>query len=74
MSAEFPRPNNAELIYAYIEGELRKEGINIQGMSIIDGTVITDEEVPNAVMSRIRQYAANRGMTIKFQTSDSGGV
>lgn len=73
MSAEFRRLNNARLIDAYIEGELRKEGINIHRISI-DGTVITDEEVPEAVMSKIRQYAKNRGTTIKFQTSDSGGV
>ena len=67
MSSEFRRLNNAELIYAYIDGELRKEGINIHQMSI-DGTVITDQEVPEAVMSRIRQYAKKRGITIKFQT------
>lgn len=73
MSAEFPKQNDAELIYAYIKSELSKDGINIHRISI-DGTVVTDEEVPEAIMSRIRKYTANKGMTIKFQTSDSGGV
>lgn len=67
----FPLPNDPELIYAYIQPELRKAGINLQKFSK-DGNVITvstDMEVPEKIKSNICHCAACKGITIKFLTS-----
>ena len=65
---EFPQPNPYELVHVYIEGELKKAGITLQQINI-DGTVTTDIEVPERIKSNICQYAACKGITIKFLTS-----
>jgi len=65
---DFPQPNPFELVKVYIEGELKKAGITLQQFNI-DGNVTTDKKVPEEIMSSIRQYAASKGITIKFLTS-----
>ena len=64
----FPRQNYRELVGVYIESELKKEGIELQEISI-NGTVTTNKKVPEEIMSSIRQYGASKGITIKFLTS-----
>lgn len=67
----FQREDEAELIQVYIESELKEAGIVLQQINI-DGTVITvttDKNVPEKTMSNIRQYAASKGISIKFLTS-----
>ena len=63
-----PEQNNAELVHVYIESELKKVGIELQQINI-NGTVTTDKNVPEEIMSSIRQYAASKGITIEFLTS-----
>lgn len=67
----FPRPeqNNTELVHIYIEGELKKAGIELQQINR-SGAVTTDQRVPEETMSNIREYAASKGITIKFLTSE----
>ena len=65
----FPLPNEYELAYIYIKTELEKVGIDVQRISI-DDTITTDKEVPEEIKSRIREYAADKGITIKFKTSE----
>ena len=64
----FPQQNDFELVHVYVESELKKVGIELQQINI-DGTVTTDKEVPEEIVSSIRQYAANKGITIEFLTS-----
>ena len=67
----FPLPNDLELIYAYIQPELIKAGINIQDFGK-DGNVITlntDMMVPEETKRDFRQFVASKGFTIKFLTS-----
>lgn len=70
----FPRPeqNNAELVHGYIESELKKEGISLQRINILNKTftVTTDMDVPEEVKSNICQYSAYKGITVKFQTRE----
>lgn len=78
-SGEFPKPtdNDDELVHVYIKSELDKVGININriGTDSTDRTVvtvITDKDVPKTTKSNTRLYAADKGMTIDFQTAPSG--
>jgi len=64
----FPLPNEHELAYIYIKTEIENAGIEVQRISV-DDTVTTDEEVPEEVKSRIREYAADKGITVKFEVS-----
>jgi len=65
----FPLPNEHELVHEYIKTELENEGIELQQINI-DGTVTTNKKVPEETMLRIRQYAAYKGITVKFLTSE----
>ena len=65
----FPLPNEHELVHTYIKTELENEGIELQQINI-DGIVTTNKKVPEEIMSRICQYAANKGITVKFLTSE----
>jgi hypothetical protein len=65
----FPLPNEHELAYIYIKTELENEGIEVQRISI-DDTITTNKEVPEKIKSRIREYAADKGITVKFLTSE----
>lgn len=64
-SQSFPQLNNAESVHAYIKSKLKKAGITLQQINI-DGTVTTDKSVPEEIRSDISQYAACKGITIKF--------
>lgn len=64
-----PLPNEHELTYIYIKTELEKEGIEVQRISV-DDTITTDKEVPEEIKSRIHEYAADKGIIIKFITSE----
>jgi hypothetical protein len=71
----FPLPNQLELAHVYIKTELESAGIEVQRISIdhpapIDCVVITtDREVPEEIKSRIREYAADKGITVRFEVS-----
>ncbi len=66
----FPRPeqNNAELVHVYVKSELEKAGIALQQISK-DGSITTNKQVPEEIKSKILQFAAPKGITIKFLTS-----
>lgn len=64
----FPKENIHELVQAHIESELKKVGIELQLINI-DGTVITNKEVPEEIMSNIREYAEFKGINIEFLTA-----
>ncbi|HUV62712.1 MAG TPA: hypothetical protein VMW24_02380 [Sedimentisphaerales bacterium] len=61
----FPLPNEHELAHIYIKSELENAGIEVQRISI-DGTITTDKEVPEEIKSRLREYAADKGITVTF--------
>lgn len=61
-------PNEYELFYNYIKTVIEKEGIEVHRFSI-DDTVTTNKEVPEEIKSRIREYAAYKGIPIKFEVS-----
>ena len=61
----FPQSNDTELVQEYVRSELEKKGIALQQFNI-DGTVTTDKNVPDEIMSDLSQYASNKGFTIKF--------
>jgi len=63
-----PQENVHELVHVYIASELEKARIEIRQINI-DGTLTTDKTVPEETMSSIREYAASKGITIKFLTS-----
>jgi hypothetical protein len=65
----FPLPNVYELVHIYIKSELENAGIELQRISI-DGSVTTNKEVPEETKSRLREYAADKGIIVKFLTSD----
>lgn len=65
----FSLPNEHELAYIYIKTEIENAGIEVQRISI-DDTVTTDKEVPEEVKSRIHEFAADKGITVKFKTSE----
>ena len=66
----FPLLNPAELVYVYIESELKKAGIELQKIDITDRTVTvtTDTNVPEEIMSSMRQHVGSKGFTINFLT------
>lgn len=66
----FPLPNPAELVYVYIESELKKAGIGLKKIETIDRTVTvtTDTKVPEEITSSIRQHVGSKGFTINFLT------
>lgn len=61
-------PNGDELAWIYIESEIEIAGIQVQQISA-DDTITTDREVPEEIMSRICEYAADKGITIRFRVS-----
>ena len=69
-SRQFPRANNKlkeiERVFNHITLELKKEGIITRNN--IDGTIITDKEVPEKMILSLCEYAKNKGFTIKFST------
>ncbi len=65
----FPLPNEHELAYIYIKTEIENVGIEVQRISI-DDTVTTDKEIPEEVKSRIHEFAADKGIAVKFKTSE----
>lgn len=65
----FPPPNEHERDYIHIKTELEKEGIEVHRIAI-DNTVTTDKEVPEKLQSRIREYAADKGINLTFVTSE----
>jgi hypothetical protein len=69
-----PLPNKHELIHGDIESELRNKGIVLQeigtGTDATTTTVTTDKEVPEETKSRIREYAADKGIAVRFLTSE----
>jgi len=65
----FPLLNEHELAYIYFKTELEIAGIEVQRISI-DDTITTDKEVPEEIKSRIHEYAADKGITVKFITSE----
>jgi hypothetical protein len=65
----FPLPNVYQLVHIHIKSELEEAGIELQRFSA-DDTITTDKEVPEKIKSRIREYAANKGITVKFETSE----
>ncbi len=62
----FPLPNERELAYIFIKTELEKAGIEVQRISI-DDTVTTNKEVPEKLASRLREFAADKGITATFE-------
>lgn len=66
----FPRQNNYEIIYGYIDSELKKAGIILERLKtdVPNNTCIvtTNIEVPVEIMSNIREHVENKGFTIKF--------
>jgi hypothetical protein len=64
----FPLPNEHELDYIYIKTELENEGIEVQRISI-DDTINTNKKVPEEIKSHIREYAADKGITVAFKVS-----
>jgi hypothetical protein len=72
----FPLSNEYELIHIDIKTELEREGIELQrfgidGPETIDRIVVTtDKEVPEEVKSRLREITADKGINVKFLTSD----
>lgn len=62
-------PTEHELAWIYIKAELESAGIEVQRISV-DDTITTNKEVPEEIMSRIREYAADKGITLKFVTSE----
>jgi hypothetical protein len=64
----FPLPNVYQLVHIYIKSELEDAGIEFQRFSA-DDTITTDKEVPEDVKSRIREYATDKGIIIKFEVS-----
>ena len=65
----FPLQNVYELVHIYIKSELENAGIELQRISAND-TITTDEEVPEEIKSRIHEYATDKGITVKFKTSE----
>lgn len=71
----FPLPNEYELVHIGIKSELEREGIELQRIGIdgpvtIDRIVVTtDKEVPEKIMSRIREFAEDKGITVRFKVS-----
>ena len=65
----FALPNERELAYRYIKSELESNGIEVQRISI-DDTITTDKEVPEKLMSHVREFAADKVIDVKFLTSD----
>ena len=67
-----PQEKDAELVCIYIESELKKAGIH-QRINIDTPnntcTVTTDMDVPEEIISNIREYADYKGITIKFLSS-----
>ena len=64
----FPLPNEYKLFYINIKTELENKGIEVQRISI-DDTIITNKEVPEDIKSKIREYADDKGIPIKFKVS-----
>ncbi len=64
----FPLPNDRECIWRFIKSELEEAGFEVQRMSE-DETITTDREVPESIKSRLREYAADKGITLKFRVS-----
>lgn len=60
--------NDVQSVHNYITLELKKEGITVI-QNNIDGTVITDKKVPEKIMLSLREFAKNKGFTIKFLTA-----
>ena len=73
-SAEFPAANDdvVEHVHTYIKCELEEAGIAVHKMCMTDATVITDIEVPPELSSKLREYAADKGIVVEFQTSSNG--
>lgn len=63
-----PLPNEHELAYIYIKSELENEGIEVQRIGI-DDTITTNKQVPEEIKLRIREYAADKGITVAFKVS-----
>jgi len=71
--SDFPQPNPYELVGIYIRSELEKAGVTLRQMNIDflnnTCTVTTDKKILEEIMSNICQYAASKGITVKFLTS-----
>ncbi len=71
-STQLPRandkPKEIERVFNHITFELKKEGIDVIRNNI-DGTIITDKEVPEKMILRLFEYAKNKGIPIKFLTA-----
>ena len=65
----FPPPNEREGDYVYIKTEIENAEIEVQRISI-DDTITTDKEVPEEIKSRLREYAADKGINLTFVTSE----
>jgi hypothetical protein len=65
------RQNDAGLVHAHIQSELEKVGVNLRQISLVGDTVTvtTDNEVPEATRSGIRDYAAYKGFRVTLLTS-----
>ncbi len=64
----FLPPNEYDTYYIYIKTEIEKAGIEVQRISI-DDTITTDKEVPEEIKSKIKDYADDKGIAIKFKVS-----
>lgn len=56
-----------DIVLSYITLELKKEGIDVIRNNI-DGTIITDKEVPENLILTLCEYAKNKDFPIKFST------
>jgi len=65
---------SAKLVHVMIESELQQVGISLQRSEVDTDfknyLVTTDKKVPDEVISKICQYAAYKGMAVKFRTSE----
>jgi hypothetical protein len=64
----FPLPNEHKLVWIYIKTELEKAGIEVHQIGI-DNTVTTDKEIPEKLLSQLREYAADKGIIAEFKVT-----
>ena len=65
----FPSPIDPIRDWDYIKTEIEKHGIEVHRISA-DDTITTDKEVPEEIKSLIHEYATDKGITVKFKTSE----
>jgi hypothetical protein len=71
----FSLPNDSELFWIYAKTEIENTSIDVHRITA-DDTIITGKEVPEDVKRRIREYAVDKGIDVKFKiskTRDSWG-